>query len=281
MKAAKAEVKAEVKTLLEAMQTVGAVQAVGALARELLEREMLELEQNLEDARALAEATQAEVIKARDALRQMVAREGAGGAGLAGLGNVIGGTWANWWRRFNGGAVATVPPLPVMDLRAQSEEARKETCSIYLVSAEFVAPAGGAGLSGGLSDSIYNLRPVLASFGDVRKAWMTSGRKDSWAWGYAPRVAKHWAKSSHTKLAYVAKGERAPFMAVIEQDGYHGSTLRTSGGGAVLGAVDGADRQTYRLMQLMVEHHYAMLGVVVAANRLLNLRTVRGKQGGK
>lgn len=269
MKAAKAETKA----LLEAMQTVGAVQTVGALARTLQGLEVLELEQNLADARALAEATQEDVVKARDALRQMVARDGAG------LGAVIGGSWANWWRRFNGGAVATVPPLPVMDLRAQNEEAREEDCSIYLVCAEFVAPAGG-GLSGGLSDSIYNLRPCLGNFGDVQKAWMTSGHKDSWAWGYVPRVAKHWAKSSRTKLAYVAKGERAPFMAVLEQDGYFGSTLRTSGGGgggAVLGAVD---RQTYRLVQLMVEHHYAMLGVVVAANRLLNLRTVMaGKRG--
>lgn len=263
-------VKAEVKTLLEAMQTGGAVQAVGALARTLLEREMLELEQNLKDARALAEATQAEVIKARDALRQMVARDGGS------LGAIIYGSWGAWWRRFNGGAVATVPPLPVMDLRAQNEEARKEACFIHLISAEFVAEdgsAGSGGLSGGLSDSIYSLRPGLGNFGDVRKAWMTSGSKDSWAWGYAPRVAKHWAKSSHTKLAYVTEGERAPFMAVIEQDLGHGLTLPSGGGGAV-------DRQTYRLMQLMVEHHYAMLGVVVAANRLLNLRTARGAKRG-
>lgn len=279
MKATMAEVKAEAKALMEAMQTVGAVQAVGALAREMLEREQLELEQNLADARALAEATQADIIKARDALRQMVAREGGS------LGAVINATWANWWRRFNGGAVATVPPLPVMDLRAQCEEARKEACSIYLVCAEFVAGEESAGLGGGcagLSDSIYALRPGLANSTECGKAWLTSGSKDSWAWGYAPRVAKHWAKSTYTKLAYTAKGERAPFMAVIEQDLGHGLNLSASGGGWELGGVqDWADRQTYRLMQLMVEHHYAMLGVVVAANRLVNLRAWRGKHGGK
>lgn len=264
------ETMAEVETMAVTAKAVReAKQAMQTMtyevARTLQGLEMLELGQNLADARALAEATQAEVIKARDALRKMVALEGGS------LGAIVNATWANWWRRFNGGAVATVPPLPVMDLRAQWEEARKDACSIYLVSAEFVAPAGSDGLGGGLSDSIYALRPGLANSSECGKAWFTSGSKDSWAWGYAPRVAKHWAKSSYTKLAYTAKGERAPFMAVIEQDGYHGSTFNVRGAGAV-------DRQTHRLMQLMVEHHYAMLGVVVAANRSVNTRSVRWKR---
>lgn len=235
-----------------------------ALLEALQGREVMELEQNLSDARALAEATQAEMLKARDGLRHWVAREGGS------LGNIINANWANWWRRYQGIGPASVPPLPVMDLRGQSEEAREDKCFLYTVSAEFGA-AGELDSASILSASPYALRPCLGTFGDVRKAWLTSGSKDSWAWGYAPRVAKHWAESTRTGLACVAEGKRAPFMMVMEQDFYHGLNLPTGGGDV--------DRQTYRLMMLMVEHHYAMLGAVVAANHLRNVRRAMAGEG--
>lgn len=105
----------------------------------------LELAQDLRDARALAKATQAEVVKARDALRLLVLEggEGGGGAEHGGLGNVIGSSWANWWRKCDGSTAAVVPPLPVMDLRAQSTEARGEGSCVYLLSAEFLCGESG------------------------------------------------------------------------------------------------------------------------------------------
>lgn len=121
----------------------------------------------------------------------------------------------------------------------------------------------------------YSMRPCLGTFGDVRKEWMVagskeSGSKDSWAWSYAPRVAKRWAEDTRTGIALVEEGGRAPFMLVVEQD----FRFRFSTGGATM-----ADRQAYSLMQLMVEHHYAMVGVVKASNRLRSVERARVEQG--